>query len=188
MMKRLVIAALCLSLSILAGKAEAKPWVMDAATSKLGFVGYEGKTPFQGGFKKFAVTIDFDAAHPENVKIDAIIDVTSAYAGSSERDEYLPQPDWFDYKTFPAATLSCAGMKKTGNDSYLASCFLALKGVKKTLDLPFTLTAEGDHSRVQGKVTLARNDFGVGIKEWANENYVKFAVDVTFDLNVKPAQ
>jgi polyisoprenoid-binding protein YceI len=83
--------------------AHAKPWAVDYSKSQLGFVGKQGDSPFDGSFAKYQVSIDFDLDHPEKGQISATIDMTSASAGSADRDSYLPQSDWFDTGRFPDA-------------------------------------------------------------------------------------
>ena len=188
-MRRL--SAIALLPLLLAGAAHAKTWDVNYAQSHLGFEGKQGDAAFQGGFAKFDVKIDFDPAKPEAGKITATIDTSSATAGSSERDSFLPQADWFDVKNFPQAqfastSIKSTGTDKTGIDCYEAAGALTIKGISKPLALPFCLAKEGDHYRARGKVALMRQDYHVGEHDWASETYVKFGVDVTVDLEVKP--
>jgi cytochrome b561/polyisoprenoid-binding protein YceI len=175
-----------------AGSANAKNWAIDYADSRLGFSGHQGETNFDGSFKTFKINVDFDPDHPETGKITAIIDITSATTGNPERDSYLPQPDWFDAAKFPQATFASTtivskGSDKTGGKCFEASGNLTIKGVSKQLTLPFCLKAEGDHFRAQGKVPLIRTDYKIGERDWANESYVKYAVEVNLDISAKPA-
>jgi polyisoprenoid-binding protein YceI len=184
MIKRAALALVfCCAIS---DPASAKNWAVDYANSKLGFTGTQGSSSFSGSFKIFQAVIDFDPDHPETGKINTSIDMTSATAGSPERDGYLPQPDWFDSQKFAAAQFVSTSIRKTGDHTYIADGTLTIKGVTQPVSLPFTLVQEGDHWRAQGKVTLLRSDFHVGTGEWASESYVKYAVDVTVNLSAKP--
>jgi cytochrome b561/polyisoprenoid-binding protein YceI len=175
-----------------ASPAHAKSWTIDYADSRLGFAGHQGDASFEGSFKSFKADIDFDPAHPESGKITATIDITSATTGNAERDSYLPQPDWFNATKFPQATFASTTIAAKGSDKAGAKCFeatgnLTIKGISKQLTLPFCLKAEGDHFRAQGKAPLLRTDYRVGEHDWANESYVKYAVEVSVDLSAKPA-
>ncbi|MFY9288368.1 MAG: cytochrome b/b6 domain-containing protein [Alphaproteobacteria bacterium] len=177
-----------LALFLSTASASAAPWLVDYDHSKLGFVGVQGTSSFEGGFKKFDVTIEFDPAKPEAGSIKAVIQITSATAGSAERDAYLPQVDWFDSKQFPEAIFVSNRIHKTGENQYTADGTLTIKGISQPLALPFKLTPENaPWWRAQGKVTLLRNSFHIGEGQWANENYVKFGVDVVIDIAAKPA-
>lgn len=184
-MKRFVLALMLGSVWV--NPVFAKDWVIDYSHSSLGFIGNQSGAAFTGGFKRFQTIVDLDPAKPEAGKISATIDVTSITANDSERDSYLPQADWFSFSTFPQAQFISSGIRKTGDQSYVADGTLTIKGIAKPLSLPFTLKPEGDHWRAQGRVTLIRTDFHVGDHDWANEDYVKRAVDVVLDLTAKPA-
>ena len=169
-----------------ASPAFAKEWIIDYGHSRLGFVGMQGKSAFEGSFGKFEAHIDFDPEHPETGKIAATIDTASAATGDAERDSTMPQPDWFDVKHFAEARFTSTSIRKSGS-AYIADGMLSIKGIAQPVKLPFTLTQDGDHWRAQGRATLARNAFQVGIGQWANENYVGYAVDVVVDIAAKPA-
>ena len=168
------------------GAVSAQPWSVDPAQSHLTFEGKQGTTAFEGGFGTFSVTIDFDKDHLEKSSIKAVIDTGSATAGSKERDDYLPQADWFNIKKFPQATFTSTVIKPAERDCYEASGDLKIKDVTKPATIAFCLTKEGDHYRATGKLPLLRNDYQVGAGDWANEDYVKYRVDVGIDLAVKP--
>jgi polyisoprenoid-binding protein YceI len=164
---------------------QAKDWQVDYAQSKLGFMGEQGSDKFMGGFKKFTAQISLNPDHPEQGKISVTVDTSSAFAGSSDRDEMLPQADWFDVSKFPQAQFTSTAIRKTGDGQYVADATLTIKGVTKNVTLPFTLLAEGDHWRAKGRTILMRNDFSIGQGMFSNENYVKHAVDVGIDIIAK---
>ena len=186
---RFLAAGLALLACLLSGPqaVQAKSWVIDYAHSQLGFKGQQGDSPFTSFFKNFTATVDFDPDKPETGKIAATIDIASSTAGSRQRDDWLPQADWFDIKRFPQATFASTAIRKT-SDGYAAEGNLTLKGITRPLTLNFTLTPEGDHLRAKGSANLTRTDFKIGEGDWANENYVKLPVTVTIDLAAKPAQ
>jgi len=183
-MKRIV--TLLAFLLTVSGVAQAKDWVIDDAQSKLSFVGEQSGQKFEGGFKKYTAQISFDPDHPETGKISVVVDITSAYAGSADRDAMLPQKGWFDYAHFPQAQFASTVIRQTGPGLYEVSAHLSIKGMTHDITLPFSLAKEGDHWRASGKVTLLRNDFALGQGEFAGEDYVKHAVDVNFDLIATP--
>jgi polyisoprenoid-binding protein YceI len=170
----------------LSGAAEAKTWTIDYSHSHLGFIGKQGDTAFDGSFKKFTATVDFDPDHPEGGKIAATVDLASATTGDDQKDSMLPQSDWFDTSKFPQAQFVSAQIRKTGTNAYEAQGMLTIKGIAKPVILPFTLVAEGDHWRAQGKTTLMRSDFNIGQGQWSDDKTVRLKVDVTVDLAAKP--
>lgn len=179
----IILTAILLTFSL---PVQSKTWETDYNNSQLGFVGTQGSTPFQGSFGKFNVVIEFDLDHPELGQISSTIDTGSANAGSEDRNSYLPQADWFFTSQFPTAKFVSMTIHKTGDNSYEALGNLTIKGITKSVVLPFSLTKETDHWRATGKMNLLRTDFHVGEHDWANEDQVKFAVDVLINLSVKP--
>jgi len=187
----LMLRIVCFAMLALVGmtvnaSAEMKSWVIDYDHSRLGFVGNQGGEPFYGGFKKYNAKIDFDLDKPEAGKIAVTIFTSSATAGSSDRDEYLPTKDWFDIGVFPRAEFVSTSIVKTG-DAYTVTGDLTIKGQTHEVSLPFTLVPEKDHWRAQGKLSLERTDFHVGMGDWAGEAYVKHNVDIVVNFEVKPA-
>lgn len=161
--------------------AQAKAWQVDYSKSQLGFVGKQGETTFNGAFRDFELSIDLDPELPETGKVSAIIKTASATAGSSERDSYLPASDWFDVKHFPEARYTSTAIRKNG-DGYIADGMLTIKDVSRPVTLSFTLTPEATTMRAKGETSLMRNQFKLGLGDWANENYVKYTVQVVFDV------
>jgi polyisoprenoid-binding protein YceI len=168
------------------GAASAADWQIDPAHSKLGFTGTQNGEKFDGGFKKFDAQISLDPDHPETGHIAVTVDMTTAYAGSDDRDQMLPQAAWFDSKKFPQAHFVSTAIRKTGNARYEADATLTIKGITRNVLLPFTLAPEGDHWRAQGTTQLIRSDFQIGQGSFSSEAYVKHAVDVAIDLAAKP--
>ena len=166
----------------LTGVAQAKDWHVDYAHSRLSFVGDQNGEKFTGGFKKFEAKIALDPDHVEMGSISVIVDTASAYAGSPDRDQMLPQKDWFDTSKFPQAQFVSTSLRKIGADQYEAAATLTIKGITHAVTLPFTLVPEGEHWRAQGHVLLVRSDFAVGQGQFAGETYVKLPVDVRIDL------
>lgn len=183
-------AALILALVLMSSgdaHATAPEWKIDYKASKLGFLGTQGNQSFDGQFQKFTATVLFDMDHPENGVITADIDMTSATTGAAERDSQLPTADWFNTAKFASAHFASTAIRATSNIQAGGRCFeavgnLTIKGITKSITLPFCLVPQGDHYLVSGKTHIMRNDFAVGQGDWDNESQVKFTVDVVVDL------
>ena len=66
---------------------------------------------------------------------------------------------------------------------------LTLKGVTKTLTVPFTWapSKDGKQARLDAKTTLERRDYGIGKGQWDDPQYVGLGVDVVFAIDFVPA-
>ena len=178
-MKRLALLA---ALSLLATPALAADWAVDVPHSHLGFSGVQNGAPFQGRFDKWSAQIAFDPAHPDAGHAKVTIDLASARTGDSQRDSALTQAEWFDVKGFPQATFEATGFTAKGGDVYEAPGTLTIRGIGKTVVLPFTLAVNDDKASVKGHLALVRTGFGVGQGVWATGEWVALEVGVDVDL------
>lgn len=165
-----------------AGAARAAEWTVDPAKSRLGFSGLQTEAPFSGQFGRWSATIDYDPAHPEAGHILAEIDLASARTGDTQRDEALPQADWFDAGKVASATFEATGFRPSDGDVFQTTGKLTLRGISKDVTLPFTLKVDNDQARATGKTKLTRTDFGVGQGPWSTAQWVGLDVDVEVDL------
>jgi len=164
------------------GTASAAEWNVDAARSRLGFVGSQGGSPFEGKFTRWSARIDYDPAKPEAAKVTVDIDMTSAQTGDAQKDQSLPGAEWFDTKAFPKARFEAAGFKTKGANAFETPGTLTIRGMGKSVVLPFTLDLTGGQAHAKGRLDIVRTDFGIGQGEWKSGDMVALQVAVTFDL------
>lgn len=169
-------------LLLAAGPALASDWTVDQAKSRLGFSGVQVGVPFQGRFTRYEAHIAFDPAKPEAGHATVLIDVASARTGDTQRDEALPQPDWFDAAHFPQARFEVKSFRAKGGNAYEAAGTLSIRGISHDAVLPFTLAVTGDMAHAQGRLQLVRTGFGVGQGAWASGQWVALDVSVDVDL------
>ena len=182
-MKRAALVGAVLRVILLgAGPAFASDWAVDAGRSRLGFSGVQVGVPFQGRFTRYDARITFDPAKPEAGSAVVVIDVTSARTGDAQRDEALPQADWFDAKGHGEARFEAHGFHMKGSDAYEAPGTLTIRGTSRDVVLPFTLAISGDTAHAQGRLQLVRTAFGVGQGAWSSGQWVALDVGVDVDL------
>ena len=156
-----------------AAPAAAPVWAVDKAASRLTFRVVSGDKSFDGVFKSWDAQIAFD---PHNLKASrAMVTITlaSAMTGDPVRDQQLPKAEGFDVAHFPKATFESTAVTQAGPDRYVAAGDLTLHGVRRRVELPFTLTTVKDTSRVDGSIVLQSADFGMVRSEAAGEVTVK---------------
>jgi polyisoprenoid-binding protein YceI len=152
----------------------------------LGFTATWEGTPFHGVFHRFVARIAFDPADLEGSRFDVEVDVTSADTRSSDRDEGLSDPEWFDYARHPKATFVSQSYRALGDDRYEATGTLTIKGIAREITFPFSWEPHGDGVRLRGETKLVRTDFDVGVGEWSAGDVVGLEVDVHVDLELVP--
>ncbi|PKU24189.1 YceI family protein [Telmatospirillum siberiense] len=165
-----------------APSAMAATWTVDTAKSSLGFAGSQSGTPFEGHFGKWQAQIDFDPANPASGHAVVTIDMGSAVTGDPQKDQSLPQSDWFNVKSFPQATFEATSFRARGGNAYEAVGSLSIRGIKKDVVLPFTFETEGSSGHAKGRLELLRTDYGVGQGEWSSGQMVGLSVAVIVDL------
>jgi polyisoprenoid-binding protein YceI len=167
---------------LLASPALAGTWTVDAAKSRIGFTGTQTGSKFTGSFGKFTATIDFDPAKPDAAHVAVDIETASAKTGDVQRDEAMPQPDWFDATKFPTAHFEATGFTPKGGDKYETTGKLTIRGMTQDVVLPFTLDINGGIAHAVGHADLIRTKFGVGQGTWADAQWVALEVGVDIDL------
>ncbi len=181
-MLRALLVALALSPAALAGGLQA-----DQSSGRLEFSATQAGAKFNGNFTRFRVAFEFDAAHPEQGRLDVTVDVASIDTQDPERDEILRGADFFWAGKFPQATYHAGRFERAGA-GWRAPGELTIRGVKKPLPVTFTLAAPagGGPARMKGSASLSRLAFGLGQGEWASTEWIGDAVDVRFELKLQP--
>lgn len=187
------LAATSLALLMLAGTALAKPWTVDPAKSSLGFETTFNGAKIEGRFNSWNAEIEFDPANLGAAHAKVTIDLNSAVTGDAARDKALPTASFFD--TQGSANLSYAApgpsgavfettlFRDKGNGAYEADGMLSMRGVAKPVTLAFTLTIDGDRALMDGTAILNRLDWGVGQGEYADEEPIATAVNITVHID-----
>jgi polyisoprenoid-binding protein YceI len=167
--------------------AHAAQWTMEPRSSELGFtVAFEG-APARGVFRSFELSMEFTAAKPAGSRIDVTIAVASADMRSSQMNDAIRGPDWFDATHFPVAEFRSLDVHPTGPDRYLAIGTLQVKGITRLVELPFEWKSDGAGAVVDGHLTLQRAAFGIGGGDWLSSNVIGPEVKVHFSVNLRKA-
>ena len=162
--------------------AAAQHWNVDTAKSKVGFTVQWNGEPFTAVFRSWKADIDFDPADLGHARAEVTINLASEASDDSQTDDGIKGEQGFQVSQFPTATFrTTAFTHKTGNQ-YVATGTLAIKGISRTITLPFTLTLSGNTAHVVGHAQVVRTDFKVGTGEWAKPDPVATGVTVNIDL------
>lgn len=162
--------------------AFAAEWQPDYQASSLTFSATQRGDPFQGAFGDFQADIVFDPADPSSGSLSVAVDVTSIDTGDERRDGTLAGEAWFDFDAYTTATYVADSFRHEGGETYVAEGELTIRDITMAIDLPFTLTIEGDRAIADGGVTLQRLEYGLGEGQFASDSTVGHAVEVTFHL------
>jgi len=149
--------------------ASARDWQVDAAKSSLTFKDTCQNGPFEGKFKKFEAVIKLDDADVSKDSFDVKVDIASLDTGSSERDDTLRTPDFFDPAKYPQAHFVTESFGKGADGGLEAKGQLTIRNTTKPVTLKVKFVAAGDSGTLDVDTTLNRLDFGLGSgSDWAD--------------------
>jgi polyisoprenoid-binding protein YceI len=142
--------------------ATARDWQVDYARSSLTFKGAYQNGPFEGKFGKFSATIAFDDTDVTKDSFDVKVDVTSLDTQSSERDDTLRTPDFFDTTKYPQAHFVTQSFGKGVDGGLEAKGTLTIRDQSKPVALKVKFAGNGDAATLDVDTTLNRLDFSLG--------------------------
>lgn len=159
---------------------------VNATASTLSFTYNQFSSRVYGTFSQFEGTLDFDTANPSAAHAGLTIQLDSIDAGSSDANEELKKPAWFDTANSPVATFESTAVKALGDNRYSITGKLTLRGITRTVAVPVLLKAENTIGIFDGQLTLKRSDFKIGEGEFA-DTVVSDDINIRFRM-VAPQQ
>jgi polyisoprenoid-binding protein YceI len=130
---------------------------------KISHLGYSYIT---GTFKDIDGKFSFDAAKPEDSKIEFNVNTASVFTNHAERDKHIASADFLDASKFGKATFVSTSVKSTGKNTADVTGDLTLLGVTKPVVVKATFLGEGKdpwggyRAGFEGTTTIKRSDFG----------------------------
>ncbi|MBK0381190.1 YceI family protein [Mucilaginibacter segetis] len=106
--------------------------------------------------------INFDPANLSASKIEATAEVNTIDTDNSLRDSHLKGEDYFNAEKYPMIVMSSTTFKQKGGNNYMGSFNITIKGITKSVDLPFTYADTGNANSFKGSFKINRRDFGIG--------------------------
>ncbi|WP_434606492.1 YceI family protein [Pseudomonas sp. R1-7] len=169
-MLKKTLAALAIGSALLsAGQAMAADYVVDKEGQhafvdfKISHLGYSYIT---GTFKDIDGKFSFDAAKPEDSKIEFNVNTASVFTNHAERDKHIASADFLNASKFGKATFVSTSVKSTGKNTADVTGDLTLLGVTKPVVVKATFLGEGKdpwggyRAGFEGTTTIKRSDFG----------------------------
>ncbi|KHK65171.1 YceI family protein [Pseudomonas frederiksbergensis] len=169
-MLKKTLAALAIGSALMsAGQAMAADYVVDKEGQhafvdfKISHLGYSYIT---GTFKDIDGKFSFDAAKPEDSKIEFNVNTASVFTNHAERDKHIASADFLDASKFGKATFVSTSVKSTGKNTADVTGDLTLLGVTKPVVVKATFLGEGKdpwggyRAGFEGTTTIKRSDFG----------------------------
>ena len=168
-MLKKTLAALAIGSAVLSANVMAADYVVDKEGQhafvdfKISHLGYSFIT---GTFKDIDGKFSFDAAKPEDSKIEFNVNTASVFTNHAERDKHIASADFLNASKFGKATFVSTSVKSTGANTADVTGDLTLLGVTKPVVVKATFLGEGKdpwggyRAGFEGTTTINRMDFG----------------------------
>ena len=191
-MLKKTLAALAIGSALLSANVMAADYVVDKQ-GQHAFVNFKishlGYSFIYGTFKDIDGKFSFDAAKPEDSKIEFNVNTASVFTNNAERDKHISSKDFLKVADFPKATFKSTSVKSTGKNADGKATAdvtgdLTIAGVTKPVVVKATFLGEGKdpwggyRAGFEGTTSIKRSDFGkmmdLGPQSDAVELYVTF--------------
>lgn len=168
-MLKKTLAALAIGSAVLSANVMAADYVVDKEGQhafvdfKISHLGYSFIT---GTFKDIDGKFSFDAAKPEDSKIEFNVNTASVFTNHAERDKHIASADFLNASKFAKATFVSTSVKSTGANTADVTGDLTILGVTKPVVVKATFLGEGKdpwggyRAGFEGTTTIKRSDFG----------------------------
>lgn len=197
MRSRIVTVLAVLALAALSGaSAETDVYQIDKVHSLAGFKVRHLFSQTAGRFTDFGGELHYDAAQPENSRIEITIQAASIDTDNDNRDNHLRSADFFHVEKYPTITFKSTKIEPAGEKNrYKVTGDFTLLGVTK----PVTVSVEllgfaefagmGHRGGFSARTTINRKDFGM---EWnkvldAGGTILGEEVEIDFPIEVMRA-
>lgn len=122
--------------------------------------------PVDGRFKTVSGTIEFDSKQTATGRARIEIDTASFDVGAPEYNDELRKKEWFDTPTYPKATFVSASVVAAGQNRFVATGKLMLKGKTQEIKVAFTQRNAGGVQVYEGELPISRKTYAIGGADW----------------------
>ena len=170
-------------------------WAIDPAHTEIQFkVKHLVISTVSGKFEKFDGSVYASSTDFSDAEVDFYADVNTINTGQPDRDAHLKSPDFFDAANYPKLTFKSKSVKKTGDNTYIMTGDLTIRGTTKSVQLtveyggttkdPWGNTKAG--FEITGKIN--RKDFGLSWNAVTEAGGLVVAEEVKLQLAVELAK
>ena len=132
--------------------------------SKVLFIGSKVTGKHDGGFNEFTGAIDLVNGKPEESGVRVDIETASVFTDDDGLTKHLQSGDFFEIGRFPKASFTSTKIvadAAKGENNYTVTGDLELRGVKKSVTFPSTITVTPASVSVNSEFSINRKDFGI---------------------------
>jgi len=155
--------------------------------SKQSATGFKGEIKFSirnaglqvpGTMEIQSVEIAFNTDNLNQSFINAKANPSTIQTGISIRDKHLKRSDYFNVDKYPEIKLRSQSFKKIAKNKFIGRFTLTIKGITKTIAIPFVRTQEKNAVRYKGNFEINRLNFNLGEQSSILDENVIVSLDV----------
>ncbi|MEU4672843.1 YceI family protein [Amycolatopsis sp. NPDC023774] len=143
-------------------------YTIDGTHSRIGFVARHAMvTKVRGAFNEFEGTFSVNGDEPAKSSAKVTIKTHSIDTRNADRDGHLRSNDFLSMDEYPEITFVSTGITQTGDTSFDVTGDLTIKGVTKSITIPFEFEGSSkdpyglDRVGFDGSTTISRKDYGI---------------------------
>jgi polyisoprenoid-binding protein YceI len=147
---------------LIAAISPAENWKADAANAQIDFTveGIFGLV--HGHFSGLQATIHFDEKDFSSSFFSASVEAKTVTTGISLRNSDLRnKEEWFNTDKYPTISFKSKKIEKSAK-GYRAIGELTIKGITKSVEIPFVFSRQASTGVFKGEFTLLRMDYRLG--------------------------
>lgn len=147
-----------------------------------------------GSFTRFEGNVNTTADDFENAQIGFSIDVNSIHTGQEQRDAHLKNSDFFEIEKFPQIQFVSSSFIKTGDNQFVLTGNLTMKGVTKeiTLDVEYGGSEKDNYGNTKAGFELTgvinRKEFGLTFNALTESGGLALGENVKIAANIQLAK
>jgi len=167
--------------------AEGDKLPVNVASSTIAFVGRKVTGSHDGGFKAF----EGDLVQKDGAVVGTsfVIEISSTFSDSEKLTGHLLKDDFFDAANHPQARFvssKITAAASPGAISHMVEGVLEMRGKRRPLSFPATITASETSATVQASFDINRQNWGVSYPG-KPDNLISDDVKIKLDLTFSPA-
>jgi polyisoprenoid-binding protein YceI len=164
---------------------------IDAVHSRIGFAAKHAMvTTVRGKFNTFTADVHLDEENVANSTARIEIDAASVDTGNTQRDDHIRTADFFEVEKHPKITFVSTSAEKTGDDEFVLTGDLTIRGTTKQVSINFEQTGAAvdpwGNFRVgfEGKTKIDRTDWGVSFNAPLGTGGLVISEKITLELDI----
>ena len=179
-------AAVVAAMMASGARAEPVEWRIAPAESEIVFEFRSDGEPAEGTFSEFSGTGRFRPEAPSEATFEIRIRSASIDLGDARADAVATSAEWFDSANHPHIVYRLSDLTHLGANRYRARGDLEIRGKTRPVTTTITLQIGEETARAQGRLTVNRRDYGLGVGPISLFVEIGPRVSVRFDLTAHP--